>query len=67
MSELFFKIFISGFLGCIIILCAGFGLVCILKKDDWSVRFFGALVILFSIFIGFFIALIWTIGVRGLE
>lgn len=67
MSELFFDIFMSGFLGCVIILCAGFGLGCILNADDWTDRFFGALAILFSIFIGFLIALLWTTGVRGLE
>lgn len=67
MSELFFDIFMSGFLGCCIILCAGFGLGCILNADDWSDYFFGALAILFSIFIGFFIALLWATGVRGLE
>ena len=67
MSELFFNIFVSGFLGCVIILCAGFGLGCILNADGWSDRFLGALAILFSIFIGFLIALLWTTGVRVLE
>lgn len=67
MSELVFDIFMSGFLGCCIILCMGFGLGMILNADDWTDRFFGALSMLFSTFLGFLIVLLWTTGVRGLE
>lgn len=67
MSELFFKIFVSGLLGCLSATIIAFGIGCLIKANDWVDRILGILTILLAAFIGFFIALVWTTGVRGLE
>ena len=67
MSALFFRIFVSGFLGCLSATVIAFGIGCLIKADDWMGRILGILMILFGVFIGFFIAVVWSTGIRGLE
>ena len=67
MSALFFRIFVSGFLGCVSATVIAFGIGCLIKGDDWMDKILGILMILFAVFIGFFIVLVWCTGIRGLE
>lgn len=67
MSALFFRIFVTGFLGCLSATIIAFGIGALIKGSDWMVRILSILMILFAVFIGFFIALVWTTGIRGLE
>lgn len=67
MSALFFRIFVTGFLGCLSATIIAFGIGVLIKGSDWMDRILGILMILFAVFIGFFIALIWSTGIRGLE
>lgn len=67
MSELWFKIGMSGILGCASLMTVGFGIYMIANADDWVDRSLGALVILTAITGGFIIACLWSVGVRGLE
>lgn len=67
MSELWFKIGASGILGSLLLIAVGFGVCMIVYADDWMDRLSGALVILLGIFFGFFIACLWSVGIRGLE
>lgn len=67
MSELWFKIGMSGILGCLLFITVGFGIYMIVNADDWVDRLSGALMILLGILVGFFIACLWSVGIRGLE
>ena len=67
MSELWFKIGMSGILGCLLLIAVGFGIYTIVNADDWMDRLYGAFIILLGILVGFFIACLWSVGVRGLE
>lgn len=67
MSELWFKIGMSGILGCLLFIAVGVGIYMITNADDWMDRLSGALVILLGILVGFFIACLWSVGIRGLE
>lgn len=67
MSELCFKIVMSGILGGLLFITVGFGIYMIADADDWADRLSGALMILFGILVGFLILCLWTIGIRGLK
>lgn len=67
MSELWFKIGMSGILGCLLFITVGFGIYMIADADNWAARLSGALGILLGILVGFFIACLWSVGIRGLE
>lgn len=67
MSELWFKIGMSGILGCFLLITVGFGIYMIANADDWMDRLSGALMVLLGILVGFFIACLWSVGIRGLE
>lgn len=67
MNELWFKIGMLGILGCLLFSTVGFGIYIIVSANDWGDRFSGVLIILLGILVGFFIACLWSVGVRGLE
>lgn len=67
MSELWFKIGLSGILGGLLLIIVGFGIYMIIDADDWMDRFCGAFVILLGMLVGFLIACLWSVGIRGLE
>lgn len=67
MSELCFKIVLSGILGCLLLTIVGFGIYMIASAYDWMDRFCGVFVILLGILVGFLILCIWSVGIRGLQ
>ena len=67
MSELWFKIGVSGILGCLFLIAVGVGIYMITNADNWMDRLFGAFVILSGITVGFFIACLCSSNIRGLE
>lgn len=67
MSELWFKIGLSGILGCLLLTIVGFGIYMIVSAYDWMDRLCGVFVILLGILVGFLITCLWSIGIRGLE
>lgn len=67
MSELLLKIGISGILGCTLLMAVWVGIYITTNADNWMDRLFGAFVILSGITVGFFIACLWSVDIRGLE
>ena len=67
MSELWFRISMSGILGGLLFIAVGLGVYMIVDADDWVDRLSGALMILLGILVGFLIACLWSVGIRGLE
>ena len=67
MSALFFRIFVSGLLGCLSATIIAYGIGVLIKADNWLGKAFGILMIIFAVCVGFFIALVWCTSIRGLE
>ena len=67
MSELCFKIGMSGILGCLLFMVVGFGIYGSVNANDWRDRLSGALMILFGILVGFLIPCLWSTGIGGLK
>lgn len=67
MSELCFKIVMSGILGCLLSMTVGFGIYLVVDADDWKDRLAGALIIPFGILAGFLIVCIWSTDISGLK
>ena len=67
MSELCFKIGLSGILGCLLPTIVGFGIYMIANADDWMDRLYGIFVILLGILVGFLILCIWSVDIRGIQ
>lgn len=67
MSELWFKIGMSGILVSLLFIAVGAGIYMIADADGWMDRLYGVLMILLGILVGFFIACLWSVGIRGLE
>ena len=67
MSELWFKIGMSGIFGYLLLIVVGAGIHMIVDADDWTDKLYGVLMILLGILVGFSIACLWSVGVRGLE